>query len=86
VVVTAEDVARLGPRALVVSRPDLAPWHVGVLEQTPSGDCAYLRPDGCSVYDRRPDVCRSFGAVECDRYAPDPEKLAGRVRLRLLRP
>jgi Fe-S-cluster containining protein len=83
-VVTAADVARLGPGAPFVPRPDLDPGHVGVLQQTAEGACVFLGPDGCSVYERRPDVCRTFGAVTCDRYAPDARKQLGLVRLRVL--
>lgn len=82
VVVSAADVARLGGDGCVVPRPDLEPGHVGALKQTAAGACVFLGPDGCSVYDRRPEVCRTFGAVTCDRYQPDARKQLGLVRLR----
>jgi Fe-S-cluster containining protein len=84
VVVSAADVERLGGDGSVVKRPDLEPGHVGILQQTADGACAFLGPDGCSVYDRRPEVCRTFGATTCDRYAPDARKQLGLVRLRVL--
>jgi hypothetical protein len=30
------------------------------LAKTPDGACVYLQNDKCSIYDRRPNVCRSF--------------------------
>ena len=47
------------------------------LAQTPSGDCLYLGPKDrlCTVYDRRPDVCRKFPTIgprpgHCPAYHP----------------
>lgn len=34
------------------------------LPLTPEGDCAYLGAEGCTVYDQRPWVCRSFDCRE----------------------
>ena len=36
-----------------------------------NGDCAHLSPDrtGCTIYDKRPLVCRRF---DCRRSAKDP--------------
>lgn len=41
------------------------------LHMTSSGcdDCSFSRPDGCSVYETRPFMCRLFGTV------PDEPKL-----------
>ena len=34
------------------------------LAQKPSGDCIWLGPDRlCTVYDKRPDVCRRFPSI-----------------------
>jgi len=33
---------------------------VFVLETTPKGACVYLGERGCTIYDRRPLICRSF--------------------------
>src|SRR5262249_19882063 len=30
------------------------------LNQRENGDCVYLESNGCSIYDRRPSVCRGF--------------------------
>ena len=30
------------------------------LQHKPNGDCVYLAPDGCSIYERRPLMCRSM--------------------------
>lgn len=31
-----------------------------VLAHKLNGDCVYLGPGGCSIYDRRPILCRAF--------------------------
>jgi hypothetical protein len=33
---------------------------VFLLETTPEGACVYLGPEGCTIYERRPLLCRSF--------------------------
>lgn len=33
---------------------------ITVLEHKPNGDCIYLGEGGCTIYDRRPAVCRKF--------------------------
>jgi hypothetical protein len=33
---------------------------VFLLATTPGGACVYLGPSGCTIYDRRPTLCRSF--------------------------
>jgi hypothetical protein len=33
---------------------------VFVLAATPEGACVYLGPAGCTIYDRRPLLCRTF--------------------------
>jgi Fe-S-cluster containining protein len=33
---------------------------VFLLATTPDGACVYLGPEGCTIYDRRPLLCRSF--------------------------
>lgn len=30
------------------------------LQTKPDGSCTYLGPKGCTIYDKRPTVCRSF--------------------------
>lgn len=49
------------------------------LAQTPSGDCIYLGAKDrlCTVYDRRPGVCRQFPTIgprpgHCPAYHPRP--------------
>jgi len=34
------------------------PEAKGVLPITPDGSCAYLVNNKCSIYDKRPDICR----------------------------
>ena len=40
-------------------------WGVK-LAQKPDGSCHYLVPGGCSIWNRRPAVCRAF---DCRTYA-----------------
>jgi Fe-S-cluster containining protein len=42
-------------------------WHpifhdrpVHMLEQRENGDCIYVGPFGCTIWDRRPTICREF--------------------------
>ena len=30
------------------------------LNNKPNGDCAHLGPDGCTIYEKRPFVCRTY--------------------------
>ena len=39
---------------------------VQVLRHKENGDCIYLGKRGCKIYDRRPQVCRSF---DCRKFA-----------------
>jgi Fe-S-cluster containining protein len=73
---------------------------MAMLPQKGNGDCAYLGEAGCTVYDRRPIVCRAF---DCRRQAATftPEQqvralmtgvyslavfVAGRERLHTVKP
>jgi Fe-S-cluster containining protein len=64
----------------------------GVLRQKPrkisgkkeDGACVFLRDDGCSIYDHRPDVCREYDAFTCDTFGEDRKKVEGKVKLRVL--
>ncbi len=64
--------------------------HVGQIIQVPWGDeeddetaCPFLKKDGCSIYENRPRVCREFSAWDCEVYDRDPDKVSGRVHLRV---
>jgi Fe-S-cluster containining protein len=55
--------------------------------------CCQSRDDGCAIYELRPDGCRAFDPQkECmgehgeprPPYKPDPAKIAGRVKLRVV--
>ena len=48
-----------------------------MMEQTPSGDCLFLGKDRlCTVYDKRPDVCRKFPSIgPRPGYCPSRKKL-----------
>lgn len=30
------------------------------LKQRPNGECVYLGPEGCTIHDRAPSICRNF--------------------------
>jgi len=51
-----DDVASYEHRAIA----DQAGKPVYLLATTGSGACVYLVPAGCTIYDRRPVLCRSF--------------------------
>ena len=46
--------------------------------------CPHLRPDGCSIYEHRPTICREYSAWSCEAYEEDPEKREGHVSLRVV--
>lgn len=37
-----------------------APAGLSVLRRHSDGACVYLGPDGCTIYDRRPAICKAF--------------------------
>lgn len=39
-----------------------------ILAHKPNGDCVYLGPQGCTIWRRRPAVCRSF---DCRTFVRD---------------
>lgn len=45
-----------------------------------NGDCAYLGPTGCTIYERRPAVCRAF---DCRKFFLTLQALNRRERRRL---
>ncbi len=48
--------------------------------------CPHLRPDGCSIYEHRPTICREYSAWTCEVYEEDPKKREGVVSLRVVPP
>lgn len=46
-----------------------------------NGDCVYLCAGGCSIYDTRPNICRSY---DCRDYATHPG-MPLRIRLAAVR-
>lgn len=46
--------------------------------------CPHLRPDGCSIYEHRPTICREYSAWTCEAYDADPQKREGHVALRVV--
>lgn len=43
------------------------------VRQQANGDCVYLGPKGCSIYARRPVICRAYDCA--DQYARTPKEL-----------
>ena len=39
-----------------------------MLDHKPNGDCIYLGKVGCTIYDKRPRMCREF---DCRNFFPD---------------
>ena len=39
---------------------ELPSGPVAVVKKGADGNCIYLGPDGCSIYDRAPVICRTF--------------------------
>lgn len=42
----------------------IKPMRALRLLKTPEGDCIYLGPAGCTIYDKRPRICRMFDCRE----------------------
>jgi Fe-S-cluster containining protein len=92
---TSEDVellrgvVSLSKQVLMYDEP-LFTGHVGEFKQVPWGDpednetaCPNLTPSGCAIYEHRPRVCHEYSAWDCDVHDEDPDKVAGRVHLRV---
>lgn len=48
--------------------------------------CPNLKADGCSIYEHRPSICREYSPWVCSAYEEDPQKVDGKVRLRVVPP
>jgi Fe-S-cluster containining protein len=49
--------------ASYLTRPTIHPIYgtpAVALQQKPNGDCIYLGPSGCSIWERAPGICRAF--------------------------
>ena len=64
--VSAEEARALD--TMLVRRPDMA-ISTRMLRQRDNGDCVYLGPKGCEIYERRPAMCRVFHCVSLTRNA-----------------
>ncbi len=71
--VTDEDVARLA--AALGTTPDSLRTEVFEAPDNMGAPCPFLRRTGelylCSVYEARPEICRSFGRCAPIQYQPD---------------
>lgn len=45
--------------------------------------CPHLGRDGCQIYEHRPLICREYSAWTCDLHDEDPEKIDGKVHLKV---
>lgn len=66
IILVATDDARLYPEAVTVNAPNPitgAPVTV-MIPHRPDGACIYLGSSGCTIYDKRPKICRVFSCVE----------------------
>lgn len=62
----------------------MVPWKGHQEEEGEQQACMFLQKDGCAIYEGRPQVCRDYSAWTCDIYEEDPDKVSGKVRLRVL--
>lgn len=58
--------ANLGPLAHMAGRGP-------ILKRQPNGDCVYLGPNGCTIHDRAPVICRIFDCRGLVRAHPRRE-------------
>ena len=58
---------------------------VAILAHKPNKECVYLGPEGCTIYERRPWICRRFDCRELYlRYPRDARrKMVAEGKLRL---
>ena len=47
------------------------------LKWKPNGECIYLRSSGCSIYERRPAICRSYDCRRAFLSMSKEERRAG---------
>lgn len=48
------------PSAYETETLEIGGLSLMILKRQPNGDCHYLGPTGCTIYDRRPATCRAF--------------------------
>ncbi len=51
--------------------------EVGYLKRRPNGACIYLGETGCTIYERRPEMCRIFHCGEWFRSTTRANRRAG---------
>lgn len=56
---------------------------VTALAMKPNGDCVYLGEGGCTIYNRRPIICRKYDCAEHYRSMTRPQRREA-VKLRLI--
>jgi len=54
---------------------------IWVLDHLENGDCTYLGPEGCTIYENRPAMCRTFSCIGFYRFFMN----LSRVERRLLK-
>lgn len=58
---------------------NLIPWF----DDMEQNACPNLTPEGCSIYEHRPLICREYSPWDCDIYEADPDKVEGKVKHKL---
>jgi uncharacterized protein len=48
----------------------ITPNGVAVLQKSKDGNCVYLDPNGCTIHDRAPVICRTFDCRQMFRNTP----------------
>lgn len=49
-----------------IGAPGIPSREITVIKLNKDGSCHYLGPDGCTIHDRAPAICRVF---DCRRFA-----------------
>jgi Fe-S-cluster containining protein len=50
-----------------------------ILDRQANGDCVYLGPDGCTIWDRAPVTCRAF---DCRTLFKDSDRAGRRLAIK----
>lgn len=52
----------------------LGPQEVDALQHRENGECVYLGPDGCTIHDRSPVLCREYDCRLAFKLVPRHER------------
>jgi Fe-S-cluster containining protein len=68
-----------GLDTILIRREDM-PISTRMLRQRDNGECVYLGPKGCEIYERRPAMCRVFHCVELTQESLVAPSLSPAIR------